>query len=1201
MNETPRLRSAFPNTPRSDFRSRNSNGSPQPLFASSNSSSHRSSPITKPIRVPNDSRPRTTVSPLVPTNAVDAPTQRFYIFSFYTFLVAWKIYDWWHIETVEDSSWHFLKWMFLDATFFAVLPLLKIPWLEFSFATTMAIIVLHFFVDVFAMFRIPIPILAWLGGLFKLAYDREATLSDGRIRPADVLHNSSIILGKQIIHILPEGSAILNPEKQAFCLDSATFNIDLPIQINQTTPISIELARYDLETDEVETIIIGKQEAKQLLKSAHARSHSTAKNTPRTLHYTIKKTGLYQLQRVIDATNLDVRKRSFDVAVVRCPKASISSDSTHRCTGDLSKVSLQVEGVPPFKVRYSKSVNGRQFSSNVQNVQPSLDSGFQGQTEEDTTVLDPKAPHRGWTKATTESFEINEALHQNGSHSYTVEDIEDGLGNKVSYTSTSSKDSHGPRVESLMVHNRPQVKLHDCGPDRLIPIPKGRSTDLPVRVLPPARLHSSDWPLKLKYSFVPETDQAIPQVEDFAFDMTTERSSPKITRPGRYNLDSIDSQFCRGEVVEPSSCRLFNPPEPDVVLESEEIFDKCAGNPIGMLVNLDFTGTPPFKVRYNVEHRGKIRPEVREFPSMRGQIELSERSAGSYSYHFQEINDKVYGPVSLKDRQLTLRQDINPPASASFLGTQSHSKQCLGSPLSLQVRFVGRGPWDLDYEIIHAGKRKKHSAHSETEVLALDLPEQSDGGRYTVILTGVQDKTRCRTALKEERHFEVRSDRPTASFGDVTGKRTVLALEGKEVKIPLRLKGNAPWSVRIQNLDDPVIASAQHFRDANAVISVTKPGTYEIVAVDDQCQGVVDQKAHQFKVSWIPRPALGIKDVIGEQKGEEFHKSPICQGDESVLSLGLTGNAPFSLGYQQKFEPIKGSPSIRNKNANFVGSNAIINLDTAKPGEYTYTFRELADDRYSSDKQNFKPIVVKQQVYAPPAAAFAQPGKVYSYCRDDPALTEAGQETENIPLTLTGTPPFSIEIAIRHHGQSGRPEIVRQRDIQTNTYTWPISRASLALGTHSISIRSVKDGRGCEHIIDHDSSSVRIQVTSPPSITPLQSQENFCVGEYVSFSLSGQAPFEVYYTFQGRERKAKVSDTEFKRLAESPGEFIITGVSDSAMGRGKCRARKDIRKTIRPFPTVEIGRGKTLISDIHEGGEVDINFSFTGTPPFEFT
>lgn len=39
----------------------------------------------------------------------------------------------------------------------------------------------------------------------KVMYDRELSVSERRVKPATILHNSSLILGKQIIHILPEG------------------------------------------------------------------------------------------------------------------------------------------------------------------------------------------------------------------------------------------------------------------------------------------------------------------------------------------------------------------------------------------------------------------------------------------------------------------------------------------------------------------------------------------------------------------------------------------------------------------------------------------------------------------------------------------------------------------------------------------------------------------------------------------------------------------------------------------------------------------------------------------------------------------------------------------------------------------------------------------------------------------------------------
>jgi nucleoporin POM152 len=107
------------------------------------------------------------------------------------------------------------------------------------------------------------------------------------------------------------------------------------------------------------------------------------------------------------------------------------------------------------------------------------------------------------------------------------------------------------------------------------------------------------------------------------------------------------------------------------------------------------------------------------------------------------------------------------------------------------------------------------------------------------------------------------------------------------------------------------------------------------------------------------------------------------------------------------------------------------------------------------------------------------------------------------------------------------------------------------------------------------------------------------VGERLSFSLSGHAPFEIFYTFNGAQRKATSQNTNFRRIAERPGEFSITAVGDGASG--KCKAHKDITKVIHEMPSVRISKGQVSVVDIHEGGEAELQFEFWGTPPFEFT
>ncbi len=46
---------------------------------------------------------------------------------------------------------------------------------------------------------------AWILGFVKVFYDRELAISEHNVKMSNILHNSSLIMGRQIINILPEG------------------------------------------------------------------------------------------------------------------------------------------------------------------------------------------------------------------------------------------------------------------------------------------------------------------------------------------------------------------------------------------------------------------------------------------------------------------------------------------------------------------------------------------------------------------------------------------------------------------------------------------------------------------------------------------------------------------------------------------------------------------------------------------------------------------------------------------------------------------------------------------------------------------------------------------------------------------------------------------------------------------------------------
>jgi nucleoporin POM152 len=218
MNGTPRLGSSYPSTPDSLKRSKSnesSDGTPN-----GRSSAYRKSLPTISQSTTSSGSPS---GPLISLTLIDAPSQRFYVFAVYVALLGWRLYDWGKlVEDEADSLWLFIKWVAIDAVVFLYgLPALRVPWLEWSNPAITAIFFIHAFFNGMLMFRIPvshdicnidfanigcqIPLEAFLAGLVKTMYDREISISENRVKPGDILHNSSLIMGKQIINILPEG------------------------------------------------------------------------------------------------------------------------------------------------------------------------------------------------------------------------------------------------------------------------------------------------------------------------------------------------------------------------------------------------------------------------------------------------------------------------------------------------------------------------------------------------------------------------------------------------------------------------------------------------------------------------------------------------------------------------------------------------------------------------------------------------------------------------------------------------------------------------------------------------------------------------------------------------------------------------------------------------------------------------------------
>lgn len=620
------------------------------------------------------------------------------------------------------------------------------------------------------------------------------------------------------------------------------------------------------------------------------------------------------MNRVLDEYKLEVQRLTIPTYVVPCPKARVrTAESSTRCLGELSDLSLEVQGTPPLKILYSRTINGHNHGFHYQSLQPDGFSSPLIGAQRSSSLISPGSDDVSWARAQGVSVSLNESMTTSGKWQYNIGEVHDVFGNVMNYTLLDETDVR-PRPKHLyqdfVVRERPRANLVGCDIRKPLRVAKGRATRLPVTINRPGKTpdnvsHTLTWQFSPIDTLTKSGDHG-DVVELGSFTAKNVNDQPKISAPGLYTLKSVSCDSCEGEIEEPSSCLLLNPPEPQLTIHAEEIPDKCAGNSIGLLVSLDAVGTPPFKVTYEVfsqyEDAPSPRREVVEIKGLRQQLELRPKWSGRHEYRFKQLKDAVYDIALPQSDEYRLEQNVKPPASAFFADpTTTTLHACLDEPVRTEVTIWGDGPFTLEWELVHERKRKSEKVTDiEGDSFIIETPPLSSGGEYTLALKSVRDRTGCQIFLDETKKISVRRQRPRAAFGLLDNKKSATTVEGSSVHLPLRLSGAGPWKVAYQNLDDPSgERKVRVARSSNDHIEVKEKGTYEIVDVmDNLCPGAIDPKASTFKVDWFPRPELSLvpSEAIKAVDGNSvFTKEDVCEGDVDGFEVALRGGfrAPF--------------------------------------------------------------------------------------------------------------------------------------------------------------------------------------------------------------------------------------------------------------------------------------------------------------------
>ena len=655
----------------------------------------------------------------------------------------------------------------------------------------------------------------------------------------------------------------------------------------------------------MENITISAKQAKALKKQADRSLSRSDVGSPRDLRFQVRQPGLYRLQKVVDVSGLEVQRRLSDTLVVKCPTASLKPAPGNKCKGELSNMIIEVQGTPPLKIKYSRTVNSEDRGFSFQSIQPeNLVSPLKGERTSGALVTQQHIDV-SWARSHRIQVPLNESLNTLGSWLYSLEEVHDACGNVANYSlrteagdRTVGANSHLDHV--FTIHPRPKASLETSESPCILKVARGHTARLPVAMEAAGR-GLSNIPATISYRFTPL--ESLKPSGEHAMDAAVEVAQmknpghqPAISQPGLYSLEGVASRYCIGEILEPTSCLLTNPPQPALSLSSENIYDRCAGNSIGLRVDLDLIGTPPFEVHYEEYHKNRRQLQSRSVVvnGLRHQIEFRPPEAGHYVYRFKSIKDKVYDSRVFSTNDLVLEQDVKPLASAYFAQSGFRRFACIDGQKSIDVVLQGERPWTLDYEVVHGGKRSKHKLPDITEdSYALTTGPLTEGGEYTVALVSVQDRSGCRVFLSQETKIDVTQQRPRASFGHLEGKHTVKTLEGRKVALPVRLSGKSPWTVHYRNKNDSSrdAVTLKKLTLKNDMLEVSREGTYELLEVRDAlCPGVVDDSASIFEVRWIPRPSIRVTgSSVVVPVGDSYIKKEVCEGDEDAMELTLTG------------------------------------------------------------------------------------------------------------------------------------------------------------------------------------------------------------------------------------------------------------------------------------------------------------------------
>ncbi|KAG6817953.1 hypothetical protein H0H87_012421 [Tephrocybe sp. NHM501043] len=1196
-------------------------------------------------------------TPLISDKYLDIPSQRLYYLSLGLLCQAIKVVDFsWYLVSGDESSASCRKWLFVDFAYCALLTQLRIPRLTYSKAVVLLQIALLWFFDglMFGGISLNLSYKTTDIGYLSSSNSHVLTSTSEPFSFLDYIAPLSFgiftasgskdahLVGQHTVRMSPISTAQLNPDALSFCLSPPNNFVLIPVLLNNTSPAEVKFSLTSLGQDVPEFFELTSKDLKHIEQDRVAaletsrptstrdsgeydeydddddsvqlpqHSHTSLQSTQSIVHIRVTRPGTLRLESLLDHSRVPVRiSYSSFVTIVPCPTVQFvdkePSEGNIRCSGQDSDLQLmiRVHGVPPLSLRWLKTINGRREHFLVEGIENN------------------DAPDTGGRRGLAEDMKIplTVALDTPGTYLYALEEVADSVGNVVRIGSDVSVSTSGSTqtktTRSLVVLRRPKVSFKSCGPGTPASLLIGSETALPISVND-ADEFDSPWEVSLRYepSNAGENAKGTKRYKPWSKTLKTQGTRRDInlraSAPGDYSIVGVKGKWCSGDVLAPESCQVVEKPLPTAEIEWKRIHE-CSGD-TGVSASLVLRGTPPFQVYYRMQRDNETPRDLsKTFSTSRGELTLQPERSGHYKFTFTQMSDTHYKKVELKGPSID--QVIHPLAAADFVTQGSNRRRissCDGDTVSVDVDLRGTGPWNLEMQVV--GPRSSDNIQVEgietsRKAISIPIPKglRSDGETFDINIVSIEDVYKCKRPVSVPSiTVSVRNVKATAKFYGISGKRSTTVLENEPANLPLRLTGDAPWRIKYRHADDKKIIT-RTLTNPNDNLIVTERGTYEILDISDShCPGSVISDASTFDVNWVPRPSAKLSPQIKsiyEPHNSSHILPPVCEGTADHVDLDLKGRPPFEIMYNIAQNNNGGTKVIGQPTFNSIQPRTRFQLQTSYPGRMYYEVKQIGDAEYPLAKHRNAVIprgdrlLFEQEILMRPSARFRNRNRM-SYCLNDQFTPLDALSTDGTVL-LEGSPPFSLKLSIKNLGTSE----VDRTTVEVFDYSWKVDLPSYAfrsVGPHLVTIESVHDASKCAPAaLDPLASSVWVDVAETAAIVPFDRRVDYCVGEVTQFQLEGIPPWNIGYRINGKSHAHEAKVSPFSLVQQHPGEFTITSIAHQ---QKLCKAVvADLHFNVHPLPSAQVGHGKRIYQDIHEGDQAEIVFTLIGEPPFAFT